>query len=378
MCGSASRRRASAPRCGRSWRGRRNGSAAGRLTSIFFGGGTPSLMEPETVAALIDDARRLFEPADDIEITLEANPDQRRSGALRGVPRRRGEPGLDRRAEPRSGGVAAARPAAFGGAGDRRAGDGAGDVPAHLVRPDLCAAWPDARAWRAELRQALALAADHLSLYQLTIEPGTEFEAMHRRGEIVLPDEDTGAALYEATAEEAARFGLLRLRGVELRGAGGESRHNLAYWRYGDYAGIGPGAHGRITLPSSFPRKREPEVHGTRQWSRQSAAHRHQAPSRAGTMGGTGRARRPRHCRGSPTGADRARARNAADGAAPDRGDRPGALLARTGVPLEAALDPSVLHQAIDEGYLAWRGTSLAATQAGRLRLDAMLAAIVR
>ena len=74
--------------------------------------------------------------------------------------------------------------------------------------------------WRAELRQALELAADHLSLYQLTIEPGTKFEALHRRGEIVLPDDDTAAALYEATAEEAARFGLLRLRGVELRGAG--------------------------------------------------------------------------------------------------------------------------------------------------------------
>ena len=99
-----------------------------------------------------------------------------------------------------------------------------------------------------ELRQALALAADHLSLYQLTIEPGTKFEAMHRRGEIVLPDQDTAAALYEATAEEASRFGLLAYEVSNYAVPGGESRHNLTYWRYGDYAGIGPGAHGRITL----------------------------------------------------------------------------------------------------------------------------------
>ena len=105
------------------------------------------------------------------------------------------------------------------------------------------------RTWQAELRQALALAADHLSLYQLTIEPGTRFETLHRRGEIVLPDDDTAAALYEATAEEAARFGLLAYEVSNYAVPGSESRHNLAYWRYGDYAGIGPGAHGRVAVP---------------------------------------------------------------------------------------------------------------------------------
>ena len=106
------------------------------------------------------------------------------------------------------------------GAGDRRAGDGAGGVSAHLF--DLIYARPGQTpdAWRAELRQALALAADHLSLYQLTIEPGTKFEAMYRHGDIVLPDEDTGAALYEATAEEAGALRAAGLRGIELRGAG--------------------------------------------------------------------------------------------------------------------------------------------------------------
>ena len=118
-------------------------------------------------------------------------------------------------------------------------------------------------AWRAELRAALALAADHLSLYQLTIEPGTAFATRHARGEIVLPDGDAAAALYEATAEAAARFGLLPYEVSNYARPGAESRHNLTYWRYGDYAGIGPGAHGRVTLGGDLlatRRHRAPEV----------------------------------------------------------------------------------------------------------------------
>ena len=219
-----------------------------RLTSIFFGGGTPSLMEPETVAVLIADAQRLFEPADAMEITLEANPTS----------------------------VEAGRFAAFRDAGVNRVSIGVQSLDGAALRmlgrqhsaAQAIAALETARAifprisfdliyarpgqtlaeWRAELRQALDLAADHLSLYQLTIEPGTKFEAMHRRGEIVLPDDDTAVALYEATAEEAARFGLLGYEVSNYAVPGSESRHNLTYWRYGDYAGIGPGAHGRITL----------------------------------------------------------------------------------------------------------------------------------
>src|SRR4051794_18158358 len=169
-----------------------------RLTSIFFGGGTPSLMEPETVALLIADAQRLFEPAHDIEVTLEANPTS----------------------------VEAGRFAAFRAAGVGRVSIGVqslNDADLRLLgrqhsAAQAIAALETARAifprisfdliyarpgqtlveWRAELRQALDLAADHLSLYQLTIEPGTRFEAMHRRGEVVLPDDDAAAALYEA------------------------------------------------------------------------------------------------------------------------------------------------------------------------------------
>jgi coproporphyrinogen III oxidase-like Fe-S oxidoreductase len=227
------------------------------------------------------------------------------------------------------------------------------------------------------LRQALALAADHLSLYQLTIEPGTKFEAMHRRGDIVLPDEDTGAALYEATAEEAGRFGLAAYEVSNYAVPGSESRHNLAYWRYADYAGIGPGAHGRITLPSSFPRKPEASsmAPGNDEAESLIATRRHRAPEPWAE-----RVERDGH--GTVEQVPLEPIERAREmllmGLRLTEGIDPARFSVRTCVPLEAALDPSVLRQAIDEGYLEWRGTSLAATQAGRIRLDAMLAAIVR
>ena len=204
---------------------------------------------------------RLFEPADDIEITLEANPTSVEAGRFTAFR----DAGVNRV----SIGVQSLDPAALRMLGREHSAAQAIAAleTARAVFPrisfDLIYARPGQtlEAWRAELRQALALAADHLSLYQLTIEPGTKFEAMHRRGDIVLPDEDTGAALYEATAEEAERFGLAAYEVSNYAVPGGESRHNLAYWRYADYAGIGPGAHGRITLPSSFPRKRRAPWH---------------------------------------------------------------------------------------------------------------------
>ena len=225
---------------------------------------------------------------------------------------------------------------------------------------DLIYARPDQTLieWRAELRQALDLAADHLSLYQLTIEPGTKFEAMHRRGEIALPDDDTAVALYEATAEEAERFGLLGYEVSNYAVPGSESRHNLTYWRYSDYAAIGPGAHGRITLSP-------PDIVATR---------RHRAPEPWADRV---------ECDGHGTveeivlqQTERAR-EMLLMGMRLTEGIEPGRFAVRTGVALEAALDPSVLRQAQDEGYLLWRDGCLLATHAGRLRLDALLAAIV-
>ena len=182
---------------------------------------------------------------------------------------------------------------------------------------------------------------------------------MHRRGEIVLPDEDTAAGLYEATAEEAARFGLLAYEVSNYAVPGGESRHNLAYWRYGDYAGIGPGAHGRMT--------------------HRGRAHRHAPPPCAGTMGRNGRASGPWHVSEEiALRADRARARDAADGLAAGRWHRSGAIPGADRHGAGCGTGPAMLQQALDEGYLEWRGESLAATTEGRLRLDALLAAIVR
>ena len=372
------------------------------LTSIFFGGGTPSLMEPETVAALIDDARRLFEPADDIEITLEANPTSVEAGRF--VAFR--DAGVNRA----SIGVQSLDPAALRMLGREHSATQAIAAleTARAVFPrisfDLIYARPGQTlaAWRAELRQALALAADHLSLYQLTIEPGTKFEAMHRRGDIVLPDEDTGAALYEATAEEAERFGLSAYEVSNYAVPGGESRHNLAYWRYADYAGIGPGAHGRITLPSSsllpsdaplplsFPRKRAVRGDGIVLGSRRRRTNEESRNHKGEGLIATRRHRAPepwaerveRDGHGTVEEVPLEPIERAREmllmGLRLTEGIDPVRFSIRAGVRLEAALEPSVLQQAIDEGYLVWRGTSLAATQAGRLRLDAMLAAIVR
>jgi len=330
------------------------------LTSIFFGGGTPSLMEPETVAVLIADAGRLFDIVPDAEITLEANPTSVEAARFAAFRRA----GVNRV----SIGVQSLDPLAlrFLGREHSAAQAVASLETARAVFPrlsfDLIYARPGQTLsdWRAELRQALTLAADHLSLYQLTIEPGTRFEAMHRRGDIVLPDEDLGAALYEATAEEAARFGLAAYEVSNYARSGGESRHNLAYWRYGDYAGIGPGAHGRLTLPAE---------------ARLVATRRHRAPEPWAE-----RVERDGHgsveeLRLEPI--ERAR-EMLLMGLRLNEGIDPRRFVARTGMPLENALDAAVLHHAIDEDLLAWRAGCLVATQAGRLRLDALLAAVVR
>ena len=211
--------------------------------------------------------------------------------------------------------------------------------------------------WRAELAEALALVADHLSLYQLTIEPGTAFEALHRRGEIVLPDDDAGAALYDATAEAAARFGLAAYEVSNYARPGAESRHNLAYWRYADYAGIGPGAHGRVTMGDALlatRRHRAPEV-----WAERVERDGHGTTHEEGL---------------SPP--ERAR-EMLLMGLRLAEGIDPARFAARTGIALHDAVDGGVLARAVDEGYLVDDPASLRATVEGRKRLDALLGALV-
>jgi oxygen-independent coproporphyrinogen-3 oxidase len=328
-----------------------------RLTSVFFGGGTPSLMEPETVHALLQDAFRLFTPAPDIEITLEANPTSVEAGRLAAFR----QAGVNRA----SLGVQSLNPNALRMLGREHSVDQARAALeiARGIFPrlsfDLIYARPGQSEadWRDELRAALALAADHLSLYQLTIEPGTKFEALHRRGEIVLPDGEDAAALYEATAEEAYSFGLLPYEVSNYARPGAESRHNLAYWRYEDYAGIGPGAHGRITLNG--------QLHATR---------RHRAPEPWAE-----RVERDGHGTVEETALPQAdRAREAllmglrlTEGVHADRFE------SRIGLKLLHALDSGVLADAQDAGYVVWQDGRLSATQEGRLRLDSLLAALL-
>ncbi len=246
-----------------------------RLGSIFFGGGTPSLMPPATVAAIIDAAVQHWAPADDLEITLEANPSS----------------------------VEAARFAGFAAAGVGRLSLGVQalddtalkllgrphDVAAALAALDIAQATfarvsfdliydrpgMTREAWTAELGRALGFGTGHLSLYQLTIEPGTRFAALHARGELVLPDEDTSADLFQITQDLTAAAGLPAYEISNHARAGAHSRHNLTYWRYGDYAGIGPGAHGRRSGVATL-RLKKPE-----RWLESVTAHGHGVDSAA-------------------------------------------------------------------------------------------------
>ncbi|WP_170606483.1 radical SAM family heme chaperone HemW [Ruegeria arenilitoris] len=219
------------------------------LNTIFFGGGTPSLMDPESVAAIIDTARALWRPANDMEITLEANPssvEAGRFGAYRDAGVNRISMGIqalndnDLRRLGRNHTVAEAR-AAFDVARDCF----------NRVSFDLIYArqHQSVGEWRAELSEALSMAVDHLSLYQLTIEDGTAFGDRYALGKLRgLPEEDSSADMYTATQEICEANGLPAYEVSNHARPGAESRHNLIYWRYGDYVGVGPGAHGRLTL----------------------------------------------------------------------------------------------------------------------------------
>jgi putative oxygen-independent coproporphyrinogen III oxidase len=229
-----------------------------RLTSIFFGGGTPSLMEPATAAAIIAVARRHWRADDAIEITLEANPSSVEAArfadlAAAGVNRvSLGLQSLDDGAL-----------AFLGRAHSVREGLAALDTAQRHFRRvsfDLIYALPGQKLgdWEAMLGQALGFGTGHLSLYQLTIEPGTRFATMAAKHEFEPLDSEPAAELFELTQEQTAAAGLPAYEISNHARPGEESRHNLAYWRYRDYAGVGPGAHGR-RLGQRTVRHRKPE-----------------------------------------------------------------------------------------------------------------------
>lgn len=219
------------------------------LTSVFFGGGTPSLMAPETVAAVMERIRHHWPVRNDFEVTLEANPGSVEAGRFRGY----AQAGVNRV----SMGVQALNDddlRRLGRLHSVKEALSAFDIARgqfDRVSFDLIYARQDQTlaGWKAELKQALALAVDHLSLYQLTIEPGTAFGDRYDRGRLKgLPDEDLSADMYQATQAICEDAGLGAYEVSNHARAGSESRHNLIYWRYGDYIGIGPGAHGRVTI----------------------------------------------------------------------------------------------------------------------------------
>ncbi|ATE65065.1 radical SAM family heme chaperone HemW [Rhizorhabdus dicambivorans] len=216
-----------------------------RLTSIFVGGGTPSLMPPGTVAALIDAAAGHWAVDPGIEITLEANPSSVEAARFGDI----AKAGVNRI----SLGLQALDDMMLhwlGRAHDVREGLAALDTAQAAfarVSFDLIYALPDQtpEAWETELRRALGFGTEHLSLYQLTIEPGTQFAARFAKGELAPLDPDLAAELFERTRAITASAGLPAYEISNHARPGAESRHNLTYWRYGSYAGIGPGAHGR-------------------------------------------------------------------------------------------------------------------------------------
>lgn len=223
--------------------------APGReVTSIFFGGGTPSLMKVTTVGRILDEIAAHWTVSSDCEITLEANPTSVEAERFRGyraagVNRLSlGVQSLDDVELKRLGRLHTAQEAV-------RAIRLARETFPRLSF-DLIYARPGQHAanWEAELNAALDLAADHLSLYQLTIEEGTPFFDLHRKGRLIVPDQDTAADLYELTLAVTEDRGLPAYEISNHAKPGAECRHNLVYWRYHDYAGIGPGAHGRLTI----------------------------------------------------------------------------------------------------------------------------------
>jgi oxygen-independent coproporphyrinogen-3 oxidase len=320
-----------------------------RLTSIFFGGGTPSLMEPRTVAALIEAARAHWDAADDIEITLEANPNSVEAARFADL----ASAGVNRL----SLGLQSFNDDALrflGRAHSANEGLAALDIAQkHFGRVsfDLIYALPgDTEAsWSAALDRALSLGTTHLSLYQLTIEPGTRFASMVAKQEFESLDPETAAGLFELTQDRTAAAGLAAYEVSNHAAPGYESRHNLTYWRYGDYAGVGPGAHGR-RLGSRTVRHRKPE-NFLSALSRNANGVAEEAPLTA---------------------------REAADealvmGLRLAEGIDVHSLEERFGVPV---IDRTAAKRLIGSGHLMLHGDRLSTTPAGRLVLDRILAEI--
>jgi putative oxygen-independent coproporphyrinogen III oxidase len=326
------------------------------LSTIFFGGGTPSLMAPATVDAVLDHAARHWPLAADIEITLEANPNSAEAARFAGFR----AAGVNRL----SLGVQALDDRALKGLGrahDRGEALAAIDAASRTFDRysfDLIYARPgqSEAAWRAELREALALAGDHLSVYQLTIEPGTAFATQHARGALPLPPEHDAEALYVATQEILEAAGLPAYEVSNHARPGQECRHNLAYWRYQDYVGVGPGAHGRLTMPEGKVATRQEKAPET--WLAGVRTKGHATAERMALDTGTQLEEAVMM------------GLRLAEGIDTDR------FAVATGVPLDEALDAARLSRLREAGFLVRDARGLRATRKGRPVLNAVIAAL--
>jgi oxygen-independent coproporphyrinogen-3 oxidase len=321
-----------------------------RLSSIFLGGGTPSLMDPQTVEAVIGAATTHWKPAADIEITLEANPNSveaARFADLAAAGVNRLSLGLQSFDDDALSFLGRAHSAAEG----LRALDAA-QAQFGRVGFDLIYALPGDTldGWAQTLERALSLGTTHLSLYQLTIEPGTRFAALQAAGKFEPLDSDTAAELFELTQRITAEHGMPAYEISNHARAGDESRHNLTYWRYRDYAGIGPGAHGRrLGMRSLRHRKPENFLAAMARNGHGMVEEAPLSPSEAG---------------------DEALVM----GLRLSEGIDAQAMAERFG--LEAIVDWAAVEKLVASGHLSREGSTIALTAAGRLLLDYMLGEI--
>ena len=324
------------------------------LSSIFFGGGTPSLMPPSTVAALIEAAGHHWRMTNDVEITLEANPSSVEAARFADL----AAAGVNRV----SLGLQALDDTALhflGRAHDVGEGLAALDVAQSVferVNFDLIYARPGQSEadWEAELTKALGFGTDHLSLYQLTIEPGTRFATLVAKGDFTPADPDHAADLYELTQGITAAAGIPAYEISNHARPGQESRHNLTYWRYGDYVGVGPGAHGRRGGLATL-RHRKPE-----NWTSALARNGHGLQSEDAL-----------------SGEDRAREAllmglRLREGVNLDR------IAALSGLPPAQLVDTDAIARLRRLGLLSQDQAALYVEPAGMLLLDAILPEIVR
>jgi len=328
-----------------------------RVETMFFGGGTPSLMEPETVGALIARTKQLWDTAPDVEITLEANPTSVEAAKFAAL----AEAGVNRV----SLGVQALDPAALRFLGREHSADDAlaaiDTARRHFARHsfDLIYARPGqtTEAWLAELERALALAGEHLSLYQLTIERGTRFFAEHQRGGFVLPGEEEAARMFEETQARLEAAGLPAYEISNHAREGAACRHNLIYWRYQDYVGVGPGAHGRFAEADTKRATRR--TSGPENWLAEVEAKGHATVESSVVAG---------HDRVEEALMMGLRLRDGIDR---------GLFAAVAGTDPVEALGMAKLAPLVEAGFLEIDPTHLKATAAGRQRLNALLERLI-